>query len=162
MAEGRGSRNGLCLQCPDTAALQNTHTSVVFKGRQRKFWQAPPPSLLLPNRRSGGVGRGGGLLQGQAWPWDPAGGDKGPLRVKQPRASDTCMVYNRYLSGIINCIFPKFNIARRGKSFRLVKTLLPHSFCEPARFNCCDKNHKKDQVPTQSIPHLLKNSFNHL
>lgn len=99
----------------------------------------------------GGVDRGGSLLQGQAWLWDPAAGDKGPLGVKQLRASGTCMVYNRYLSGIINCIFPKFNIARRGKSFRLVKPLLPHSFYEPARFNCCDKNHKKDQVPTQSI-----------
>lgn len=91
------------------------------------------------------------LLQGQAWSWDPATGDKGPFGVNQLRASATCMVYNRYLSGIINCIFPKFNIARRGKSFHLVKPLLPHSFYEPARFNCCDKNHKKDQVPTQSI-----------
>lgn len=107
-------------------------------------------SLLLPNRRNGGVDRGGNLLQGQAWLWDPAG-DKGPLGVNQLRASGTCMVYNRYLSGIINCIFPKFNIARREKSFHLVKPLLPHSFSEPARFNCCDKNHKKDQVPTQSI-----------
>lgn len=97
------------------------------------------------------MNRGGSLLRGQAWPWDPAAGDKGPLRVNQLKASGTCMVYNRYLSGIINCIFPKFNIARRGKSFRLVKPLLPHSFYEPARFNCCDKNHKKDQVPTQSI-----------
>lgn len=43
-------------------------------------------------------------------PWIPMG--KG--------ASNACMVYNRYLSDIINSIFPKFNIAQRGKSFCLV------------------------------------------
>lgn len=62
-----------------------------------------------------------------------------------------CVMYNRYLSDLINCIFPKFNFAQRGKSFCLVKPLLLYSVYEPARFNCCSRNHKKDQVPTQSI-----------
>lgn len=73
------------------------------------------------------------------------------LQRSKPVVSNACMIDNGYLSDIINCIFPKFNIAQRGKSFCLVKPLLPHSDSEPARFNCCDKNHKKDQVLTQSI-----------
>lgn len=62
----------------------------------------------------------------------------GPLVSK-----NALMMYNRYLSDIINYIFPKFNIAWRVKAFCLVNSLMPHKVCVQARFNCCDKTTRK-------------------
>lgn len=67
-----------------TLPLCNSDTSVMFKGiressgRYHSFHFCFQTEVVVVG---GGGGRGGSLLQGQAWPWDPAGGDKGPLRV---------------------------------------------------------------------------------
>lgn len=64
-------------------------------------------------------------------------------RSGPPVSKNVLMMYNRYLSDIINYTFPKFNIAWRVKAFCLVNSLMPHKVCVQARFNCCDKTTRK-------------------
>lgn len=59
----------------------------------------------------GGAGQGRKFWDPQEGFWDTANEDGRASPQNQPRSLDACVMYNRYLSDIINCIFPKFNIA---------------------------------------------------
>ena len=172
--EGRSKANGLCFApvFRPFIFLNTEHLNHMFGSIRESSGKHQPFHFYFQRELwvldgGGARGRGGWAWAGQEGCGEEAscedkpkgstrGGSLGPRQAlcwseTSPWASNACRIENRYLSDIINCIFPKFNIARRGKSFCLGKTLLPHNVYQPARFNCCDKNHKKDQVPTQCI-----------